>query len=110
MDVGKEATTEFVDAFGLKTYVEEFDMKSMNLHGKFFNNRIVFYTVNDPGMKIHNIDVKSMTLYFIDSVLMRKKYFLKEDISTALIQTFGNFKFMPLHTNERVALAKQGDY
>ena len=104
VDVGREATTEFVDAFGLKTDVEEFDTKSMNLHGKFFEDRIVFYTVNDPGMKIHDIEVKSMTLYFIDSALMRKKYYMEEDISAELIQAFGNFKFTPLHISERTAL------
>jgi len=103
-NVGKEPTTKFVDAFGLKTSVLDFDENSMSLHGRFFNDRIVFYTIDDPGMKIHNINVASMTLYFIDSTLMRKKYILKEDISTPLIQTFGNFKFRPLHTNERKAL------
>lgn len=104
MDVGKTPSTKFVDAFGLKTNVQEFDVNSMRLHGKFFNNRISFYTVNDPGMKIHGIEVKSMTLYFIDSALMRKKYLLSEDISSPLIKTFGNFKFTPLHNSEKVAL------
>ncbi len=104
IDFGKEPTMKFVDVFGLKTNIQEFEDRSMKLHGKFFNNRISFYTINDPGIKIQNIDVSSITLYFIDSALMRKKYLLAEDISSSLIQTFGNFKFTPLHTNERAAL------
>ena len=54
-------------------------------------------------MQIHGIEVFSITLYFIDSVLMRKRYSLTEDISSQLIRNFGDFKFTPLHTNERVA-------
>ncbi len=35
---------------------------------------------------------------------MRKKYSLTEDISSQLLRDFGDFKFTPHHTNERVAL------
>ena len=99
---------KFVDVFGLKTNILEFEERSMRLHGKFFNNRISFYTVKYPGIKIQDTDVSSITLYFIDSALMRKKYLLTEDISSSLIQTFGNFKFTPLHANELIAL-KNGE-
>lgn len=104
LEEGKEPTSKFVDAFGLKTGINEFDPESMKLHGKFFNDRISFYTVQDPGIKLYDSNVQSITLYFIDSALMRKKYMLEGDISSDLIQLFGNFKFTPLHEAEKAAL------
>ena len=103
-ETGKEPTAQFIDAFGLKTGIHDFDKESMKLHGKFFDDRIAFYTVEDPGIRIHDTEVQSLTLYFIDSALMRKKYAMKEDISSELIQSFGNFKFTPHHEVEKDAL------
>lgn len=83
--------------FSLATNIESIDLSQFDLYGKFFNDRIQFYTSNNTRTNILNANVEHITLYFIDGVLAKSKYILSDNISSHLINTKGKFKFKALN-------------
>ncbi|WP_422361080.1 hypothetical protein [Reichenbachiella sp.] len=75
-----------------------------NLFGKFYNDRIEFHIIDEPGIQIHSAEVKRVTLYYIDSVLCKKKYELDRSISDELAKTYGKLSYKSLnHTTDSLA-------
>ncbi len=67
-----------------------------NLFGEFYHDRAAYYIIDRPEIFIGSARVLELTLYFVDDILLRKKYLLHKDISNELIMAFGSFKFRPL--------------
>lgn len=87
--------------FELASNIETMDLSKFQLYGKFFNNRIQFYTSHNIKSNILDAKVDHITLYFVDGVLAKSKYVLNENISSYLINTYGKFKFTPLNWKNR---------
>ncbi|MDW3208347.1 MAG: hypothetical protein R8N23_00670 [Reichenbachiella sp.] len=68
-----------------------------NLFGKFYNDRIEFHIIDEPDIKIHNAEVTKVTLYYIDSVLCKKKYELDRPIPDELAKTYGKLSYKSLN-------------
>lgn len=68
-----------------------------NLFGKFYNDRIEFHIIEKPDIQIHNAEVKKVTLYYIDSVLCKKKYELDRPIPDELAKTYGKLSYKSLN-------------
>lgn len=84
--------------FELNTPRDVFYLKSAQLHGSFFENKIEFYTIEEPSIRLFDTRIKKVTLYFIDGYLTKTKYLLEKDISSALINVHGKFNMVPLDT------------
>lgn len=63
-----------------------------NLYGKFFNERAEFFIIENPKNKLLDIEVNSITLYYLDGQLGKTKYILGQDAAKKLIECYGNFK------------------
>ncbi len=104
--VRKTHTFETVNKeLSLETNITEAQLRDFDLYGKFFDKRIQFYTLDNPNFSFSSSEVNFVSLCFIDSVLMRKRYSLESDISAVLIREFGNFTFRPTDSLSREALA-----
>lgn len=104
----KELDSAIVATFNIYDAKENIGMDDDNLFGKFYNDRIEFHIVDHPTIEIFNTPVKRMTLYFIDSVLCKKKYELENDISNELMKNLGSFKFQPMGLESMNAAKKNG--
>lgn len=91
-----EADSTIVATFNINDTKNQVVDHDDHLFGKFYHDRIEFHIVDRPDIKILNTPVKRMTLYFIDSVLCKKKYELEENISNKLMNSLGSFKFQPI--------------
>ena len=96
-------TAETLNLLSVEIGIERSDFKALDehLYGKFFHERSEFFIIENPHIHIANTEVNRLTLYFLDDVLCKKKYELKNDISKDLIKSFGGFKFKPLNTVTR---------
>lgn len=101
------ATTYNLLTLEVGTPLEEVQINERQLHGKFFQDRAWFYVVEKPELYISNTEVTELTLYFIDGVLCKKKYLLTEDISSALMKSYGGFKFKSLNHRTRDITKKE---
>jgi hypothetical protein len=91
----KEAKKETL--FGITDSLSNFSFNEEYLFGKFYNDRIEFHIIDQPGMKLFNSDVNRLNLYFLAWYLCKKKYELSADISNNLIVRHGKFKVQPLN-------------
>ncbi len=87
------------------SYLERKFMPQAKLHGKFFDNRIQFHIVKNPSLTLFRTMVSELTFYHIDEELAKKKFMLQGDISSDLMETYGNFKLRPLDSLTK-AIAK----
>ncbi len=78
------------------SYLERQFMPKAKLYGKFFEDRVQFHIVNDPALTLYRTSVKELTFYHIDEELAKKKFLMYGDISSDLMETYGNFKLKPL--------------
>jgi hypothetical protein len=69
---------------------------SDRLFGEFHQKRASYYIIDDPSIYIGSSRVCMLTLYFVDNVLLKKKYELVTDIDRELLQSYGNCSFEPL--------------
>lgn len=79
-----------------------------NLFGKFFCDRAEFYVIESPNDRIYNAQARSLTLYYLDGVLSKKKYRLTVDIHAELIKSLGNFSITGFD-RKNYALIKKGE-
>ncbi len=91
--------------FELNTPRDVFYLKKAQLHGSFFENRIEFYTIEAPSIRLFDTGIKKVTLYFIDGNLTKTKYLLEKDISSALINVHGKFNMVALDTITKSSIA-----
>ncbi|MEP2025251.1 MAG: hypothetical protein ABJH98_15655 [Reichenbachiella sp.] len=68
-----------------------------NLFGKFYDDRIEFHIIEKPDIQIYNAGVNKVTLYYIDSVLCKKKYELDRPIPDELAKTYGKLSYKSLN-------------
>ncbi|WP_420580335.1 hypothetical protein [Reichenbachiella sp.] len=68
-----------------------------NLFGKFYNDRIEFHIIDKPNFELHQAGVKKVTLYYIDSVLCKKKYELDRPIADELAKIYGKLSYKSLN-------------
>ncbi|MFY0606288.1 MAG: hypothetical protein JXR10_06205 [Cyclobacteriaceae bacterium] len=73
------------------------DIEKEHLFGRFFQDRTEFFIIENPELYIANAPVTQLTLYFVDSVLSKKKFDLSADIGHELIKSYGGFKFKGLN-------------
>lgn len=73
------------------------DVSDDHLFGKFYDDRIEFHIIDDPGITLHQADVEQITLYYIDGILCRKKYLLNEDIANQLAAQYGALTYRSLN-------------
>ena len=111
----KSATPELVEKsspkpklidYEIADFKEEVSIAPDSEFGKFYNDRVSIHIIDNPTETIFSNKANTLTLYFIDSVLCKKKYELEVDISSDLMEEFGSFSFKPLDWNTR-DLAKE---
>ena len=78
------------------SYLERRFMPQAKLYGKFFDERLQFHIVESPDLTLFKNKVESLTFYHIDEELTKKKFLMAGDISSDLMDVYGNFKFRPL--------------
>ncbi len=93
-------TPKFID-YEIADYKEEVNLDPKTEFGKFHNDRLTIHIIDNPQETLFSHPTKSLTLYFIDSVLCKKKYELGIDISSDLMTSYGSFSFKPLDWNTR---------
>jgi hypothetical protein len=69
--------------------VDQFDLKSFNYYGGFFENRLKFFYRSDPGLRIADTDVNLLMLYFLDERLVKIRYHLNKDITSTILDSLG---------------------
>jgi len=69
--------------------VDQFDLKSFQYYGGFFEERLKFFYTNDPGLRLANADVDLLMLYFLDDRLVKIRYHLDQDITDPLLDSLG---------------------
>ena len=89
------------------SYLERKFMPIAKLHGKFFQDRIEFHRVERPNLTLFKSQVEELTFCHIDEELGKKRFFMRDDISSGLIDTYGSFKLRPLDSLTKV-IAKKG--
>jgi len=109
---GKEANINQAETYNLisveiGTYKKEITISDDHLYGKFFGDRAEFYIVENPELFVSSSPVDRLTLYFIDSVLCKKKYELTQDINPELIKSYGGFKFKALNEATKIKSKKE---
>ena len=83
------------DSIHTSTVPEE--LLKADLFGEFFNDRVSFYTNENPNVEIEGVDVTSAIYYYIDDELFQTKYHLARDITSPLIKSNGKFKIRGLN-------------
>lgn len=78
-----------------------------NLYGKFFNERAEFFIIENPTNKLHDTEVNSITLYYLDGQLGKTKYLLQHNVANKLIECYGNFK-ISAHDDKNRDILKSG--
>ena len=78
--------------------------------GEFFDHRLVFYKVNQPGITICGSKVNALVLYFIDSALVRLRYEVDRNVSNQLLDSLGVSRFKPLDSLSKHLLGKRRVY
>lgn len=68
-----------------------------SLFGKFFHDRIAFHIIDDPKIQLHHAKVNKITLYYIDSILCKKKYELDRSIADELALEYGKLSYKSLN-------------
>ena len=94
------------DKVEIETEKAEFTSNDENLFGKFYNDHIEFHIIDDPDIQLYSAQVSKITLYYIDSILCRKKYELDREISDELAQSYGKLSYKSLN-QETDSLAMQ---
>ena len=86
----KNVSERFLRIDGTLDTLRQYEL-GKDLFGKFFQERVEFYIIENPNKTIYNHPVKSITLYFLDGKLSKTKYELDADISDNLIYSYGSF-------------------
>ena len=81
----------------VKTEKAEITPSDENLFGKFFNDRIEFHIIENPDIQLHHANVNKITLYYIDSILCKKKYELDRSIADELALEYGKLSYKSLN-------------
>lgn len=75
-----------------------------HLFGKFFGDRAEFFVIQDSNSKIHDSQVKTIILYYLDERHCQSKYVLSDNICNVLIARYGRFSITPLDQENKKLL------
>ena len=64
--------------------------------GEFYDRRLIFYRIDNPGMKIGNSKVRELVFYFVDSALVKLRYKIRDEVGNQLLDSLGLSAFSPL--------------
>lgn len=107
--VGPNSSTELTEVWSkleINTEKRELEESEESLFGKFYNDRIEFHIIDDPGIHLHGAAVDRITLYYIDSVLCKKKYEIDRGIADELALRYGAVSYKSLnHETDSLAMS-----
>ncbi len=69
-----------------------------DLFGEFYNDRVSFFTKDEPDLEVEGANVSSVVFYYIDDELFQTMYQLETDITSRLIRNNGKFKIRGLNS------------
>ncbi|MBX2962981.1 MAG: hypothetical protein KF687_10750 [Cyclobacteriaceae bacterium] len=77
------------------------------LFGKFFEDRAEFFVIQQANATIFGTPVNTAILYYLDGEHCKTKFILEQDISSQLIEEYGNFKIIALDDQSKDILSEQ---
>ncbi len=90
-----------------KSLEEERPVLDDYLFGKFFQDRAVFFVIQNSTSTLFDARVNTAILYYLDGEHCKTKFIMSEDIGPQLIARYGNFKIIPLDDLTKELLAKE---
>jgi hypothetical protein len=84
-----------------KSTIQQASLLEKDLFGKFFNDRAEFYIVEKPANLLFDRPIDKIVFYFLDDELCQTRYFIHDDISTELINSYGKFTITGLDYETR---------
>jgi len=75
--------------------------------GKFFQDRAEFFVIQNSNSTIFNTPVNTVVLYYLDGEHCKTKFIVADDISSQLLDEYGNFKIIPLDDETKEVLSKE---
>jgi hypothetical protein len=78
-----------------------------HLFGKFFGDRAEFFVIQNSASKIHDSQVKTIILYYLDDQHCQSKFILSDNIADELIARYGKFSISPLDMENRQLLESE---
>lgn len=68
---------------------DQFDLRSFEFHGGFFDDRLKFFFAKNPGLHMANAQVDLVMLYFLDDRLVKIRYHLDQDVTGPILDSLG---------------------
>ncbi len=68
---------------------DQFDLRSFEFYGGFFEDKLKFFYAKDPGLRIAESEVSLIMLYFLDNRLVKIRYHLDQDVTDPILDSLG---------------------
>ncbi|MBR9998964.1 MAG: hypothetical protein KFF73_08335 [Cyclobacteriaceae bacterium] len=78
-----------IQSYRLWHTTDQFDLRSFNYHGGFFDERLKFFYLKNPGLRMVDADVDLIMLYFLDDRLVKIRYHLARDVTDPILDSLG---------------------